>query len=1003
LPYLIFLLEDHKTMKRVFLLGGLGLLLAASVVSAQVVTTGTVVVVVEATDGSRLPGATVTASAPDVATRRTAVTDSQGEALLLNLIPSAQYVITAELSGFSTKQNERILVRSGQTANLTMALALSTLTEEVTVTAETPLVDTTSAVTGQDITLELTESLPTGRSYQSYLQLVPGVMPSESGNPASKSGVNYSDIGGDVGQSTDNAYYFDGINVTDPISGTFGANLNTEIIQEQKVLTGGLPAEFVGAPGLISNVITKTGSNTWHGSVNYFFQNDNLFSENKNSEQQKFNTFDTAGTLGGPIVKDRAWFFGSYRRLVRKDDVTSLDTNAFLRKVENTQNQGYFKATWAPTDKDTLSATFLNDPTDITGRRERDITNARDRSREQGGSRYSVNYSRLLGSAVIDLGYNKHNGEVSDFSAIRESSNSIVFRRTDVRTLADEQKGGFGNDIIDQRDTQLFHGALQWNLGRHTLKFGGDFLENSNFRNALIIGETKSSYLSLANHLSGTSAGGIQTGSFTSRAFLPNNVSDFNGLINNINNLPNRAAFYAALDTNGDGTISVAELSANLIFNSTAGNPHGAVNYSRTFQSADGPQDTGSEGLSFFLQDTVSVGRLTANVGVRTERFEHFNTLGDNIYTFDWTVAPRLSLVYDVLGNGKQKATAYFGRYFDPIRNNMTNFAGSHSGRTREEQVFVNGQWVTYRVRGGASLDAVFAPETKTPFVDDLQFGYQIDLGNSLAVEALYTRRRTRDILEDYDPSLYSDPSVYPGPVDHPDSLFLPFTHFGFPASGLPGVANFFIATLEGGERNYQGVEFTLRRRFRNSWQALVSYTFNDAEGNTNSDSNADFQGDVIWLDPRAPNQLARQPGNIEHLFKAAASYQFDFGVQLGAFYRWNSGTIASRTFRASGRNLPVQVDEPFEFAGITEHWLAPDAVGSLTNPSFGLLDLRVEYNRKFGKAGAELFVDVFNVLDNQDSTRNQDLLAGSGGIAFGSPLTFSDPRRFFLGARLSF
>src|SRR5690606_40379480 len=114
-------------------------------------------------------------------------------------------------------------------------------------------------------TLELTESLPTGRSYQSYLQLVPGVMPDDPqvpGNPASKSGLNYSDIGGEVGVSRDNVYYFDGINVTDPLTGTFGANLNTEIIQEQKVITGAIPAEFVGAPGLIANVVTKSGSNT---------------------------------------------------------------------------------------------------------------------------------------------------------------------------------------------------------------------------------------------------------------------------------------------------------------------------------------------------------------------------------------------------------------------------------------------------------------------------------------------------------------------------------------------------------------------------------------------------------------------------------------------------------------------------------------------------------------------------------------------------------------------
>ena len=103
-------------------------------------------------------------------------------------------------------------------------------------------------------------------SYQSYLQLVPGVLPDDpqtAGNPASKSGINYSDIAGALGVSSDNFYYFNGINVTDPVTGTFGANLNTEIIQEQKVLTGGIPAEFVGTPGLLSSVITKSGTNRY--------------------------------------------------------------------------------------------------------------------------------------------------------------------------------------------------------------------------------------------------------------------------------------------------------------------------------------------------------------------------------------------------------------------------------------------------------------------------------------------------------------------------------------------------------------------------------------------------------------------------------------------------------------------------------------------------------------------------------------------------------------------
>ncbi len=373
---------------------------------AQVTETGTIEVIVQDPSGLPIPGVAVVASATDVVTKREAVTDAEGRALLVGLTPSAHYVVTTELSGFRPARNENVLVRSGQTATLRVALAVGGVTEQVQVTAESPLVDTRSATTGQDITLQLTESLPTGRSYQSYLQLVPGVLPDDPqqpGNPASKSGVNYSDIGGNVGVSSDNFYYFNGINVTDPVSGTFGSNLNTEIIQEQKVLTGGIPAEFVGTPGLLSSVITKSGTNAYHGSANYFFQNDGLVTKNKNSADQVFSTFDAAFTIGGPIVKDHAWAFGSYRRLERKDDVTTLDTQQFIRTVQNNQDQGYIKGTWTPSRNDTIGFTFINDPTDISGRIDRNLTNARDRARVQGGDNYTLNYSRLQGPALFEF------------------------------------------------------------------------------------------------------------------------------------------------------------------------------------------------------------------------------------------------------------------------------------------------------------------------------------------------------------------------------------------------------------------------------------------------------------------------------------------------------------------------------------------------------------------------------------------------------------------------
>ena len=233
----------------------LALLAAAQPAVAQVTETGTIEVLVQDASGLPIPGATVVASATDTVTKREAVSDAAGRALLVGLAPSAHYIVTTELTGFRAARNENVLVRSGLTATVRVPLAVGGVTEQVQVTAESPIVDARSATTGQDITLELTDSLPTGRTYQSYLQLVPGVLPDDPqqpGNPASKSGINYSDIGGNLGVSSDNFYYFNGINVTDPVTGTFGSNLNTEIIQEQKVLTGGIPAEYIGTPGLLS-------------------------------------------------------------------------------------------------------------------------------------------------------------------------------------------------------------------------------------------------------------------------------------------------------------------------------------------------------------------------------------------------------------------------------------------------------------------------------------------------------------------------------------------------------------------------------------------------------------------------------------------------------------------------------------------------------------------------------------------------------------------------------
>jgi hypothetical protein len=1002
-------------MKRLVTLMALVLIAAAGTLMGAV-TTGSIHVMVTDGSGSPLPGVTVTASASDTTTRRSGVTGADGSVTLVSLDPSSHYVVDSVLEGFGKKQNANVLVRSAQTTTVRVNLSMAAVSESITVTAESPIVDTTSATVGQELTLQLTESLPTGRSYQSYLQLVPGVLPATGGNPASRSGLNYSDIGGDLGTSSDNFYYVEGINVTDPVTGTFGANLNTEIIQEQKVLTGGIPAEFAGAPGLLSSVVTKSGSNNFSGSVNYYTQNDSLVADNEHAGSPSFSTYDAAVTLGGPIVRDKAWFFGSYRLTNRETEVTALDTGAALRTVTNEGHQLFGKLSWQITEKDRVSGTYTDDPTEISGLTDPSTLNTRDRATEQGGGRYILEYNRVFNSNFLfDASIGKHDGEVSTVAAIDAIRNTAIFRSTDTRTLADEQLGGEGNNNINERDSEFWKTSMEGifdtaTFGSHTLKLGVEGEDHINFRDSNFIGGAQ--YTSLAGKYlgGGVTAGEITGSTWSAINFDVSNSSDFSGLLKTINasSASDKTYFYNLLDLDHDGTITQAEASQALVFNSSSGNPNGIVNYYRNLQTAAGPQETKTQGLTWYIQDTWQLGKWAVNLGLRSERWEHLATTGENIFTFDWTYAPRVSVVYDITGDGRQKASGYYGRYYDPIRLNMTNFAGTLTGRITDEQVWVGDRWVTYRTRGGPVVqDAFFAPTTKTPYTDEYQLSYQIDLGRNMSFETNLVRRHTRDILEDFDLGLYADPAGYSegfgaGDINDPNTLFLGLKYFGY--DDIPP-SNFVIATLAGGKRDYDGVDLIFRKRYSNNWQGLVSYTWSDAKGNTNSDSNADFQGDVLWLDPRAPNAYGRQPGSIEHLFKAAASYRMLEHLELGAVYNWNSGAFASRTFRASGRNLPLRVPsgEAYTYGGVKARWIPDGTVGTLQNPAYGTLDLRGTWSQPIRSMTAEFFLDIFNALNDQATIREQDLVAGNGGIAFGDAISWVEPRRFYVGARLLF
>jgi len=982
----------------------MGLFIAGSAMAQT--QTGALRVAVTGNDGQPLSGATVVVSSPDSLITRSGVTDATGRVRVAGLDPAQNYTVEIAAPGYAEYSASNVAVVTGRDLSVGYVLAGAssdaTSLDDIIVTGRAlAAIDVTSATVSTTLTLAVVEALPTGRDYQSYLQLVPGVKPSQSGNPASRSGVNYSDIGGVVGSSSDNVYFLDGVDVTDPVDGLFGANFNSEIIQEQQVLVGGIPAEYAGGSGLVSRVVTKSGSNEWHGSLNYYFQNDSLVAEDKHDTSGGFSTYDTAFTLGGPILRDRLWLYGSYQKKYREDEVLDPTTGDIRRTVEDEAEYGFAKLTWQITDNDRLTATFFNDPRETTGSRVSTVLNRRDRAVTTGGDNYKIDYSRTWGDLIFNAYYFKHEGEYSAAAADQSIRDNVSYLSSANADIELRQLGGYGANFTENRDREEYgvnaEYFLDTSFGSHTFKAGYSSTENIYSQVDSIPGDV--TYNSIAGIYSGTTFAEYVAPGWTSRSFTDVDIDRIAGFIEG------NATALASVDTDADGSVSAAELNA-LTFTDRAGNPYNNVNVYRTLRAVNAPYSVKSEGQTLYIQDTWTLDRFTVNAGLRAEKWEHFASDGSKVATFDWDIAPRFSAVFDVFGDGRSKVFGFAGRYYDPVRNNMSDFAGSLTGPVSNEQINVNGEWVTFRVRGGASTpDALFAPSTKTPYTDEFMFGASTTFGNSIGLSASVTHRVTKNILEDYDLGLYSDPTCTvatcggDGKASPGTAFYLPYSYFGYDSK--PN-SNYVIGTLAGGKREYTGYEITLTKFKTDNWMGQASYTYNDAQGNTNSDSNADYQGDWIALDPRAPNVWGDQPGNIKHQFKAYGSYDFDFGLQVSGVLNWNSGSLYTPAEIVASRYF-APMSGGYEFGGVTDSYLLPGFVGSEEGPSYYTFDMRFKYVRDLPIGEAEFFLDVFNVFDKQSAVSVMPVLAGNGIYDYQEATDWVEPRRAYLGVRYSF
>jgi hypothetical protein len=311
----------------------LSALLLPTTAAAQQASASGIAGVVRDTSGAVLPGVTVEASSPALIEKtRSVVTDSEGRYNIIDLRPGI-YLVTFSLSGFNVFRRDGIELTSGFTATVNAEMQVGAVTETITVTGESPLVDTRNARKQITVTDDLLNVLPSSvKNLNNLVTLTPGFRGNEGFDIT---GAYSGQIGGTFHGKGATNVQFDGMGIQHA-SGNQGYNANAETVQELVMYTTGISADG-NADGAIVNMIPKEGGNTFSGSVSGLFSNDNLMSDNLSDEliargMKSVNRlnyiYDAGFTLGGPIKRDRLWFFGSFREWGNKRQAANKFYNA---------------------------------------------------------------------------------------------------------------------------------------------------------------------------------------------------------------------------------------------------------------------------------------------------------------------------------------------------------------------------------------------------------------------------------------------------------------------------------------------------------------------------------------------------------------------------------------------------------------------------------------------------------------------------------------------------
>ncbi len=424
-------------------------------------------------DGTPLPGVKVTISGPSLQGVREDFTNESGVFRIPEL-PPGEYTIKAELEGMKPVEKKGIRVYINKTTKITLKMEIKPYEQTVEVTAEAPVMDVTTSTQAVNIDKDFMEKLASGGlSYQDAVTLVGGVV--GGGNPQVHGGTKM-----------DNVYLMDGVDTTDSLTGTFGSNINEDAIDEVEIQTGGFQAEYGRALGGIVNAITKSGGNNFSGSLRIEYENNQWEETSFYSRQkpEKRTLWIPTLTFGGPIIKDKLWFFITGRYIKESDSIRAItgpydDPQNPSGKVDTGSEWlfPYAKLTFQPSVSHKFVLKYNAEDTVIHGdNASAGRTESATNKQEQGGPFWGFDWTWLFSQdSFLTVQASMLNGflnvvpENDDFSAVgySDAEEGIYW-------------GGAGDYRKNERNRADFIISYsqyldEWIKGSHDMKFGFEY------------------------------------------------------------------------------------------------------------------------------------------------------------------------------------------------------------------------------------------------------------------------------------------------------------------------------------------------------------------------------------------------------------------------------------------------------------------------------------------------------------------------------------------------